>query len=80
MTNTHAVQVLGYHIHLSDELLGNGIFIEVEAIIGDSYGDEIGRVATDYYDFAPNLPFALVKTYFLSKKINSGKLIPNVDL
>ncbi len=76
----YAVQVIGYHIHLSDELLGNGVFINVEAVIGDSHGNEIGRVDTDIYDFARNLPLAFVKTYFLSKKIDNGTIVPEVNL
>lgn len=76
----YAVQIIGYHLKLSDEFLGHGILIEVEAAIGDSHGNEIGRVDTDHFEYAANLPLALVKTYFLSKKINSGKLQPAVDL
>jgi hypothetical protein len=79
MSQTMAVEVTGYQIHINrDDVLGH--YIEVVAVVSDPYGNEIGEVSTDTYEFARNLPHALIKVYILNRKINSGALVPEVNL
>lgn len=80
MSQTVALEVTGYHIAITDDWIGSGKLIEVLAIVSDPYGNEIGEVSTDIYEDARNLPHALIKVYFLSRKIDSGALVPEVNL
>lgn len=74
-----AVEVTGYHIHITDDWDG-GKSIEVIALVGDGYGNHIGEVSTDIYEFARNLPHALIKSYLLTRKIDKGIVVPEVNL
>lgn len=79
MSQTVALEVTGYNIHITD-CAGLWYEIEVLAIVSDPYGNEIGEIQTDIYEDARNLPHALIKVYFLNRKINSGALVPEVNL
>lgn len=59
---------------------GNERVITLIANVGDAYGNLVGEVGTDILEFAPNLPLALVKAYWLIHKLEKGTLVPELDL
>lgn len=79
-TSINAV-IVNFNIHIEPLLDGSGRerYLSVQADLETPYGDPIGRVETDIYDFAPNLPSALFRAYKLHQQIAKGKITPSVN-
>lgn len=81
MEQTVTAAILKYNIAIEPVDWSNRErVITVEAVLSDSYGNEIGCVDTDVFEFAPNLPLALLKAYQIDRQIGKGKLVPEVNL
>lgn len=81
MGQTVTAEVTAYNIRVTEMDEGySDRFIEVFAVLSDSNGNEIGEVATDYFDIARNLPLALLKVYLLHRKIDKGTLDLELDI
>jgi len=81
MGQTVTATITGYDIHIQQMYLdASDRSIEVVALVSDANGDIIGDVRTNIYIEARNLPVALIKAYFLRRKIDNGTLVPEANL
>lgn len=79
-TNVTA-QVTGYITRIQQNSpYENERVVYVVAELSDTNGNVIGTVDTDVFEFAPNLPLALLKAYWINRKLANGSLAPEAAL
>jgi len=80
MEQTVTAVILKYNIIIDPvEWSNRERIITVEAVLSDTRGNEIGSVDTDVFEYAANLPLALLKAYQIDKQIGKGTLVPELD-
>lgn len=83
-------EVTGYEVHVEplfdvetedgETLYSREQLISVKAKLSTSAGQELGLFETDVFTIARNVPLGLVKAYLLNRKIEAGKLVPEIEL